>query len=272
MRNFWIAILCLALLAAVFIFLKPDAPATEESILRDTERMFDTDEPLEIAPVRPVQDEPPASQPDGVAAVHEESPATTLPDSTLADSQPAATEPQAASLGESVSDGLATKIPHAEVAPGKIYRQPDGTIRVDDRFTLTGDGSREHPYKLTWEYLMSAAESYQPRLAQLHMPQRIAMLHGKWVSIEGNVAFPLAATSPREILAMLNMWDGCCIGVPPSPYDAIEVRLVEPVAPTKRHTMTYGTVTGRLSVEPYLMESWLVGIYIMDEATLEQDI
>ena len=29
----------------------------------------------------------------------------------------------------------------------------------------------------------------------------------------------------NEALVMLNQWDGCCIGVPPTPYDAVEVRL-----------------------------------------------
>jgi hypothetical protein len=75
----------------------------------------------------------------------------------------------------------------------------------------------------------------------------------------------------REILCMLNQWDGCCIGVPPSPYDAIEVQLVEPIKPNRRHAFQFGTVTGRLRVDPMLVENWLVGLYRMEEAELKQE-
>lgn len=174
--------------------------------------------------------------------------------------------------GESLKDGLDLKIVSAEVVPGVILRQPDGSIRVDDRFTLIGAGTKDDPLQLTWEYLISASETYRPREGKRQLPQRIAMLHGKWITIQGNIAFPLAATSPKEILAMLNMWDGCCIGLPPTPYDAIEVRLAEAAPASRKHTMTYGTLTGKMSVEPYLVETWLAGLYLLDDATLNQGL
>ena len=80
------------------------------------------------------------------------------------------------------------------------------------------------------------------------------------------------ATDPREMLLMLNQWDGCCIGIPPTPYDAIEVRLTAPPRNRQQRMAYYGSVTGRLSVEPYLIDSWLVGLYLMDDALFEMDL
>ena len=74
------------------------------------------------------------------------------------------------------------------------------------------------------------------------------------------------------MIVMLNQWDGCCIGIPPTPYDAVEVKLDAPVAPGQRHALRYGTVKGILTVEPYLIENWLVGLYLMDDATVRLEL
>jgi hypothetical protein len=67
---------------------------------------------------------------------------------------------------------------------------------------------------------------------------------------------------------MLNTWDGCCIGVPPTPYDAVEVRLVGALKSDDRFAIA-GSVVGKFSVKPYVVKNWLVGIYIIDDATFE---
>ena len=130
----------------------------------------------------------------------------------------------------------------------------------------------EDPYRVTWECLTSASQTYIPRLQQNIIPQRVAMLDGKWIRIEGYMAFPLMLQESSEILAMLNQWDGCCIGVPPTPYDAIEVKLAVPVKPGRRHTYNFGTVTGKFKVDPYLVENWLVGLYQLESASLQSDM
>ena len=71
---------------------------------------------------------------------------------------------------------------------------------------------------------------------------------------------------------MLNQWDGCCIGVPPTPFDAIEVGLTEAVMRGPKHSISFGTITGRLKVGPYLIEDWLVGLYLLEEGTLQPGI
>ena len=95
----------------------------------------------------------------------------------------------------------------------------------------------------------------------------VAMLDGKHVRLNGFIAFPMMVQQPRELLSMLNQWDGCCIGVPPTPYDAVEVRLKDKVTGQKRF-MTAGSVEGIFRVKPYLTGKWLVGLWVMDEGEI----
>lgn len=147
-------------------------------------------------------------------------------------------------------------------------RREDGSLLLDGKWTITGDGTREKPYVVSWEMLTTAEHTFDPRAGSRKIPEGVAMLDGKWVKVTGYVAFPMLVQQPRELLVMLNQWDGCCIGVPPSPYDAIEVRLKDIVTGDARFA-TFGHVTGRFSVQPYVSGDWLIGLYIMDEGKLE---
>ncbi|MBY0261566.1 MAG: DUF3299 domain-containing protein, partial [Phycisphaerales bacterium] len=148
-----------------------------------------------------------------------------------------------------------------------LVKQDDGTTLVDNRFTLSGAGTKDDPYRVSWEMLMSAQDTYQPRLGRKVIPERLKMLDGKWVKIGGYIAFPIMAQSQDEMLMMLNQWDGCCIGVPPTPYDAIEVKLKDAAKGDDRFRVT-GTITGILRIDPYLVKDWLVSMFLMDDATL----
>lgn len=168
----------------------------------------------------------------------------------------------------------ASPMPHgapAEAAPAKsalrLIRRDDGTLLINDRWVVKGDGSAEKPYEVTWEYLISAGETYDPKAGQNDIPPHISMLDGTHVRITGWIAFPLYVQSATELLVMLNQWDGCCIGVPPTPYDAIEVRLRAPAEGDARQA-TFGTVQGIMSVKPYVVGGWLVGLYVMDQARI----
>jgi hypothetical protein len=189
---------------------------------------------------------------------------------------PAAPAPAKAERGSSpppggLALGLDRKINGATVLAGALVRNADGSITADGKYRIQGEGTREKPYRIDWDCLASAGKTFIPRLKENGIPQRVAMLDGAWVRIEGYVAFPLMLQETREVLCMLNQWDGCCIGVPPSPYDAIEVQLLEPLKPNRRHAFQFGTVTGRLRVDPMLVENWLVGLYRMEEAELKQE-
>lgn len=152
-------------------------------------------------------------------------------------------------------------------ASHSVETRDDGSILVDKRFLLTGDGSAEKPYAITWDLLLSAMEEYVPKQGRKNLPARITMLAGKHVTITGNVTFPMMVEEPEELLAMMNPWDGCYIGVPPTPYDAVEVHLAQPIKGQGRFT-NYGTLSGKLRVEPQLVGNWLVGLYVLDSAKL----
>ena len=175
---------------------------------------------------------------------------------------------------DAIDLGLDARIKEATVVAGNIVPKKDAKtgedlLYADGKYEIRGKGTAESPYRVSWECLASASESYIPRLEEREIPQRIAMLHGNVVEVEGYLAFPLMATETSELLVMLNQWDGCCIGVPPTPYDAIEVKLLEPAKRGGRHaTFNFGGVRGTLKVDPYLVENWLVGLYILDGAKM----
>ena len=151
-------------------------------------------------------------------------------------------------------------------------RLADGSISVDDAWTIRGAGTDASPYEVSWEFLSSAQEEYMPRLGEKKLPARIAFLSGKRIRIAGYLAFPLVAPTASECLLMLNQWDGCCIGIPPTPYDAVEVKLMAEIKGWKRHTINFGSIEGTFKVEPYLVENWLVGLYLIEGAKLDTEL
>jgi len=166
------------------------------------------------------------------------------------------------------SSELPPKIGDFTVRQITIERKPDGTIVLAGSLTIKGEGTEEKPYDVPWDALTAAEQTLDPRAGRKEIPGVTAFLHGKHVKLRGYVSFPLMIKEPRECLAMLNPWDGCCIGVPPTPYDAVEVALASPVTGNTRYATT-GSVTGVFEVKPYLMGDWLVGLYVMSGGKLE---
>ncbi len=218
------------------------------------------------------------NEPDaGQAVVAETAPSSAdQPPSQPPEPLPVVVAPPVAPLqpmqADSLPIGLDAVIPSATVAPGRVSRTAAGALQCDGRYEIAGDGSREHPYQITWELLTSAEDTYVPRLGMSAVPQRVALLQGSWVTVSGYIAFPLVATETDEVLLMLNQWDGCCIGVPPTPYDAVEVRLGHAIEVGKRHQIQYATITGKMEIDPYVVDKWLVGLYLMEDASLSMDM
>ncbi len=226
--------------------------------------------PIATTPVPGLRGEPAYSpRPSGAAPVANAAGGATSPRSPSAEpARPAI--PEGAALAAFEPD--IPTIPHAEILPSTFARLPDGAIAVDDAWTVRGDGSVERPYEVSWEYLASAQEDYAPRLGEKKLPARIAFLSGKHVKISGYLAFPLVAPTASECLVMLNQWDGCCIGIPPTPYDAIEVKLAGAIKGWQRHSINFGAVEGLFKVEPYLVENWLVGLYLLEGAKIDTEL
>ena len=187
----------------------------------------------------------------------------------------AAAPPAAEPSGDSVAalrDGLDVTITNATVVPGRIVRQADGSLLADGRWVIRGEGTVKSPYLVSWDLLTSAMDSYQPRTGSREIPQRIALLDGKRVRVDGYLAFPLVSQQTKQLLVTQNQWDGCCIGIPPTPYDAVEVTLASIVPITKRHSILFGHVEGVFRVEPYVQDAWLFGLYLIDDASMSLDL
>ena len=150
-----------------------------------------------------------------------------------------------------------------DVRPAKIERV-GSDLRLDDRFTVTGSGTADDPYVLPWSLMMSASETFNPSRGKMVLPERVTMFDGQWVRFEGNLAIPFAERFVSELLLMQHPWDGCCLGVPPTPYDAIEVSLAAPIEQRPQ----FGVVAGRLKVDPFVRGKWLYGMYLMEGASL----
>lgn len=273
MRTLWLFIAVL-ILAGGLVAVLSESP-TEPQPRTDERAQSET-------PIRPVRPEPTKTDPattnaqalaDELATAAEErsEQAATAETDPPRDAQATAAPPSNED-SSSLTIGLDRTIPHATVIPGDIQAVSPNELSVDGEFTLRGEGTKESPYEPTWEYLFSAADTYQPRLSEDEIPQRIALLDGKWIRITGYAAFPLVVGKTSEMLIMLNKWDGCCIGVPPTPFDAIEVRLTEAVDRGPKHQINFGTVMGKMKVDPYLIENWLVGLYILEESSLSSGL
>jgi len=149
-----------------------------------------------------------------------------------------------------------------------ITNNDDGSMTIGDTYTITGKGTRDNPYVVQWDFLVSLREFYNPREGKKAIPEHIAMFDGKYITIPGYLQFPLATPEPVECLVMLNQWDGCCIGVPPTPYDAIEVSLSEPASREQKFAVE-GRIVGKLKIDPYLVGNWLIGLYLITDASVD---
>ena len=168
------------------------------------------------------------------------------------------------------SAGPAAAAPSVTVgAAARIERVDDRTIRVDDRFTIRGSGTEADPYQVSWELLASSSQGVDAAAGHYEIPGRIADLRGAWVRISGYWAPPLQVHEAREAMVMLNKWDGCCIGLPPTPFDSIEASFVQPIAVKGKHLFRFGTFKGRLAVEPFVAGTFLLGLYRLQDAVLE---
>ncbi len=191
---------------------------------------------------------------------------------------PAGGPPSARETARPPATALSQLLPSADdagaiaLAPGPaavVERLDAETVRLDGRFTVRGSGVERDPYRITWDLLTSAAETISAEEKRWVLPGRLAALDGSWVQISGYWAPPLQQFQTREIMVMLNRWDGCCIGRPPTAYDCMDVRLAAPMAVTGQHLFRYGTVRGRLRIAPFAAGPYLLGLYELQDATLE---
>lgn len=196
-------------------------------------------------------------------------------DAPTADVSPSSTDTLTPPLARTLSDFLftVTAPPRAvDLTPGpaaQVKRLDDRTVLLDDLYTLRGTGSMHDPYLISWELLSSARADIDPAKQRYELPGRLAPLQDAWVQISGYWAVPLLRAESNQITVMQSRWDGCCIGLPPTPYDSIEVTLTRPISVTGQHLFRFGTLKGRLHIEPFAAGEFLLGLYRVDEAVME---
>ncbi len=155
-----------------------------------------------------------------------------------------------------------------EVAAARLVA---GGAVLGERFEVRGAGTMGEPYVIGWDVLMSAQETYRPRQGKKDIPEWVRQIDGKYVRVDGFIVLPVMGGVMNEVLLARNEWDGCCIGVPPTAYDSIEVRLrTDGSQVGGRHAVNYGSIVGKISVDPYLWKDWLISMYVMEDAVIER--
>ncbi len=154
-------------------------------------------------------------------------------------------------------------------ARATVERIDERTVRLDGQYTIRGSGTEADPYQITWELLGSAATSVDAAAGKFVVPGRIADLRGAWIRISGYWAPPLLVFEAKEAMVMLNKWDGCCVGLPPTPFDSIEATFARPMQVQGQHLFRFGTIRGRLSIEPFVAGTFLLGLYRLEDAVME---
>jgi len=183
---------------------------------------------------------------------------------------PVATVTAVAAPAPPVITTTTTTAPKVTVGAKAVVERIDHqTVRIDGKYMVRGSGSESDPYQITWELLTSAARTVDASKSIYEVPGRIADLRGAWVQISGYWAPPLQVFQTKEAMFMLNKWDGCCIGLPPTPFDSIEATFTKPFAVQGQHLYRYGTIKGRLEIEPFAAGMFLLGFYRLHEAVME---
>ncbi len=155
-------------------------------------------------------------------------------------------------------------VPKKAKIVGPVFEVLDDGGVIVDGVGLVGDGSEGSPLVLSWGLLKSVGLVYEPRKGKGVLPDWLGAIDGKHVMIEGHTLVPVIASSSKELVVMENPWDGCCLGVPPTPFDAVEVRLVRSVD-FGSSSVGYGEISGVFRVDPYVVSGWVMGLFVIEE-------
>lgn len=131
-----------------------------------------------------------------------------------------------------------------------------------------GAGTERQPFRVSWELLGQASGHVRGDGTIDAMPRTLELLGGTWIEVSGYYAPAIIAPSTDELVLMLNRWDGCCIGLPPTPYDSALVKTRTPIDFSLQHQIRFGTLRGRLVLEPFALGGLVLGLYRIEDAEL----
>lgn len=132
-----------------------------------------------------------------------------------------------------------------------LSRTADGAWLVEQLYVVRGAGTTNDPFVVSWDLLLSAAETYAPAGGSWELPPRLLWLDGKQLQIKGFLTSPTRATKSDHLLLTWSALDACCLGPPPNPCQAVEVKLESPLT-LERHVLIGVTVEGTFKLEPRL--------------------
>lgn len=240
MRWFWLAVAALFLVGIVFAFRAGNAPVN-------------TPTPAPVVA--------PAPEPEPVVAPIKPAPTPTpAPLDFLGD------------IGKKPDDSAkpARTLLTDKRAPSEVARRIDErTLELDGRFRVIGNGSPDDPYRISWELLTSASLYIDASQGITQPPPWVRLLDGSTVEISGYYSTAVRVQRAKSLLLTLNRWDGCCVGLPPTPFDAIEITMRSPLEMGGLHVVRFGTFRGKLAVAPIETGGFLLGLYKLDDATFE---
>ncbi|RLS62827.1 MAG: hypothetical protein DWH97_11075 [Planctomycetota bacterium] len=282
MKWFWIGVVLLIILA--MWMLQPDATRDSALVALPSQSNDDTNagsaadtrndhdgRDQDTSDDITSQESSPSASALGTAATSESN-ATSNADSAPVD----APRPDIDLLGEdgppiAPTNLVATRTPpallHDTRTPNEVlHRIDERTIELDKRFRVIGGGRDDDPYRISWELLTSASAYIDPAQLAVTPPPWIRLLDDTVVEISGYYSTPLRVDRTKSLMLTLNRWDGCCVGLPPTPFDAIDLVLREPMEMKGLHLLRFGTFRGRMRVEVFEAAGYLIGLYRIEDA------
>lgn len=245
MRVFWLIVIILLALSAIVLFRAPVAETPAVAIGVPIERRPQT-------PVRPISIET-----DTPIAPSE----SMTPVSFDANGDPILSPDHFEQRARELAGTPLKELIHQ---PKRSRRSP--TPETPELPPPAGAGTTDDPFLISWDHLAAAMQTYRPRADLREIPPQLQALDGQIVHLSGYFLAPWAADEIDELLLIRYMWDGCCIGVPPTAYSAVEVKLAEPLSAGSMFQVRIGMVTGRFQILPHEDGNWLLSLFIMEDA------
>lgn len=136
---------------------------------------------------------------------------------------------------------------------GYIYRLEATSVlpAADQVFALASAAVGTPAFHWSWMDELRPTQrpkSVQELVAAMHIPAAIASLSDTKITvtayIAGNVMLPVSGSC---LLLARDFWDGCCVGVPPSPFNAIPAQLATD-SPQPEPWLQQAVFQGRLRI------------------------
>ncbi|MBI1303332.1 MAG: hypothetical protein GC172_06045 [Phycisphaera sp.] len=280
MRAFWVVLALLATAGVLFVVASParesgrsPEPTPPPSPARSNEPTPTNDSKSPSEPSNEQPSDPPDASSQSTQATEAVAPASAPfdPLALLLPPAPPAAQVKAPAPNAAPNAASAPRPPATDTrSPAEVTRRIDArTLELDGRFRIIGNGGEDDPYRINWELLTSAGAFVDPAQNALTPPPWVRALDGVWVEISAYYSTPVRVSSTKSVLLTLNRWDGCCLGLPPTPFDAIDTSLASTLELRGVHLFRFGTFRGRLEVEPFTAGPYLLGLYRLEDATFE---